>query len=35
MHAFNKTKTALASDSSIRLVVEEVDIKLSAKLNSG
>jgi chromosomal replication initiator protein len=35
MHAFNKTKIALASDSSIRLVVEEVDIKLSAKLNSG
>ena len=35
MHAFNKTKTALASDSSIRLVVEEVNIKLSDKFSSG
>ena len=35
MHAFNKTKMALASDISIRLVVEEINIKLSAKLNPG
>jgi chromosomal replication initiator protein len=35
MHAFNKTKSTLASDSSIRLVVEEVNTKLSAKLNPG
>ncbi|MBT4725769.1 MAG: ATP-binding protein [Planctomycetaceae bacterium] len=35
MHAFNKTKSALASDSSIRLVVEEVNTRLSAKLNPG
>jgi len=33
MHAFNKTKSALASDSSVRLVVEEVNAKLSIKLN--
>jgi chromosomal replication initiator protein len=33
MHAFKKTKSSLASDSSIRLVVEEVSTKLSAKLN--
>jgi chromosomal replication initiator protein len=33
MHAFNKTKSSLASDSSVRLVVEEVNAKLSAKLN--
>ena len=35
MHAFNKTKSALVSDSSIRLVVEEVNTNLSAKLNPG
>ena len=33
MHAFNKTKSDLASDSSVRLVVEEVNTKLSVKLN--
>ena len=35
MHAFNKTKTDLVSDNSIRLVVEEVNTKLSVKLNPG
>lgn len=33
MHAFNKTKTDLVSDNSIRLVVEEVNTKLSVQLN--
>ena len=33
MHAFNKTKSDFASDGSIRLVVEEVNAKLSVKLN--
>jgi chromosomal replication initiator protein len=33
MHAFNKTKSDLASDNSVRLVVEEVNTKLSVKLN--
>jgi len=35
MHAFNKTKSDLASDNSVRLVVEEVNTKLSVKLNPG
>jgi len=35
MHAFNKTKSDLTSDNSVRLVVEEVNTKLSAKLNPG
>ena len=33
MHAFNKIKSDLASDNSVRLVVEEVNTKLSVKLN--
>ncbi len=35
MHAFNKTKSDLASDGSVRLVVEEVNAKLSVKFNPG
>jgi chromosomal replication initiator protein len=35
MHAFNKIKSDLASDSSVRLVVEEVNAKLSIKFNPG
>jgi chromosomal replication initiator protein len=33
MHAFNKIKSDLTSDNSVRLVVEEVNTKLSVKLN--
>ncbi|MBT4692043.1 MAG: ATP-binding protein [Planctomycetaceae bacterium] len=35
MYAFNKIKSDLTSDSSVRLVVEEVNAKLSIKFNPG